>query len=189
MTFADAVAADLRRIEAGDRFEGAEGARRWRGGLAPGTGATRYATYVEMGYYARQLERYNARFPADRIRVYFQEDMARDPLALVRDFWAYVGVDASRALDDDGTRNAARTLQRGRAEHAVARVARALGAHRFVPKAVWNAAKLGFRQQPAIRPPLDDLVRRELEVHFAAHDQALARLLGRPLPYRADRVG
>ena len=51
--------------------------------------------YRDLGFYARQLARYYAVFPRDRLRVYLTEDLSRDALSVVTDAYAFLGVDSS----------------------------------------------------------------------------------------------
>ncbi len=49
--------------------------------------------YVDMGFYARQLRRFYAVYPAAQIKVCFYEDLDRDPRGFVRDVLSFLGVD------------------------------------------------------------------------------------------------
>jgi hypothetical protein len=49
--------------------------------------------YVETGFYGRQLRPYFEAFPRERIQVHLFEDFAADPAAVLRDLFAFLGVD------------------------------------------------------------------------------------------------
>lgn len=48
--------------------------------------------YVDRGLYHEQLTRYYERFDAEQIRVYLHDDFVADPDALMRDCFAFIGV-------------------------------------------------------------------------------------------------
>ncbi len=49
--------------------------------------------YVQMGLYRAQLQRYFDTFDRNQIRVYLHEDLSSDPFGLLRDAFAFLGVD------------------------------------------------------------------------------------------------
>jgi hypothetical protein len=49
--------------------------------------------YVQMGYYASQLARYYDAFERDQIKIYLYEDLSENPYGLLRDAFAFLGVD------------------------------------------------------------------------------------------------
>jgi hypothetical protein len=51
--------------------------------------------YVELGLYHPQLSRYFERFDRSRIKVILYDDLAADPAAVMRDLYAFLGVDES----------------------------------------------------------------------------------------------
>jgi hypothetical protein len=57
--------------------------------------------YVTTGLYAEQVVRYLELFPSDRVRIYLFEDLVRDPHALIRDFFAFLGVDPDHPVSTD----------------------------------------------------------------------------------------
>jgi Sulfotransferase domain len=56
------------------------------------TGDTRI-DYIGFGLYHRNLSRYFAEFPAERIKVVFNEDLRRDAQRVVSDIFGFLGVD------------------------------------------------------------------------------------------------
>jgi hypothetical protein len=56
---------------------------------------------LTRGLYARQLNRYRALFPAERIRICFFDDLKSDPRAFLAGFQAYLGVPAHHPDDLD----------------------------------------------------------------------------------------
>ncbi len=49
--------------------------------------------YRARGFYYEQLKRYYDLFPAEQIRVYLYEDLRRDPAAVMKDIFQFLGVD------------------------------------------------------------------------------------------------
>ena len=52
-----------------------------------------WGRYRQAGYYHRHLSRYYDRFAREQIRVYLYDDLVRDPAALLRDLFGFLGVD------------------------------------------------------------------------------------------------
>jgi hypothetical protein len=48
--------------------------------------------YVSRGFYCRQLRPYYSLFPREQIRVYLFDELKRDPVGLLRDLFAFIGV-------------------------------------------------------------------------------------------------
>jgi len=107
--FEGGIQENLRRHDQGIRFEGEEGARLWKAGLRePGLPVTGYGLYLDLGYYAAQIERYLAFFPAEQLKVIFFEDLSAEPERVTREVWAFLGVDPQAVLSDTTRRNPAR---------------------------------------------------------------------------------
>lgn len=51
--------------------------------------------YRGLGYYNAQVERYDALFSTDQLRVYLYDDVIRDPSPVVQDIFDFIGVDSS----------------------------------------------------------------------------------------------
>lgn len=175
--FMDALRDNLRRIEAGTGFDGPEGERRWREALIPGSGTVRITTYLDTGYYAEQLRRYLALFPADRLKVVLTDDLERDVEATVADVHRFLGVEP-RPLE----RRDAKLVAPGRGGAAVLRALRSVRVGRLLPNALkapvrGALGRIGERARPAAGEV------RWLREHFASRNRDLARLVGRDLSH------
>ncbi len=179
LSFAAAIEHDLAHDDGVERFSGEEGAKRWREGLVNLGVTTRHGLYLEVGRYAEQLERYGALFDWDRIKVLFYEDLSRDPRALTREVWSFLGVDPSAPLADAEARNVRRQAVRTPAAARVLQVGEAL--RRFVPASLRPRLRALLPERTAQQPPLDPGLRRELEHYFRPHNERLERLVGRDL--------
>ena len=51
--------------------------------------------YADLGYYTRQLHRYDDLFPADQLLILLYDDLRRDPEATCRRLFSFLGVDES----------------------------------------------------------------------------------------------
>lgn len=51
--------------------------------------------YKSKGFYGEQLKRYTDLFPKEQLKIYLFEDLCQNPLGVVQDIFAYLGVDAS----------------------------------------------------------------------------------------------
>lgn len=51
--------------------------------------------YVRRGFYHRQLQPYDAAFPTEQIKIWLYEELAKEPERVVRETYAFLGVDPS----------------------------------------------------------------------------------------------
>jgi hypothetical protein len=182
LSFTDAVAENLERLAAGQGFEGEEGARQWLAGFDPVALLSRARIYVDAGYYAQQLQNYYARFPRERIKVVFFEDLQGDPEALVRELWSFLGVDSDVPLTGLLPYNPAVPSQLS----GLFRFAYQHGLTRLIPPGIglrlrhW-VSRIG--SPPRIEPGIELWLRQ----HYASHNRALEQLLSCDLSHWAPR--
>jgi hypothetical protein len=178
--FAQAVAADRARIERGEGFEGEPGARRWRAGLYRHSPSTRHRVLLDLGFYADQIERYRALFPADSLRVVLHEDLATDLPGVMKGLFEFLGVDPGVGVADASPRNVRAERVRSPAARRLLFAVRRLGLRRLVPARL-RSLQRAFLERSEQRPPLDPGLRRELVAYYEPHTARLERLLGRDL--------
>ncbi len=82
-------------------FEAALAAER-RGDLGDGFP---FRSYIDRGFYFRQLSRYFEAFGEERVRVYLYEDLSSRPLWVMRDAFDFLGVDPRFVPDVSLRRN------------------------------------------------------------------------------------
>ncbi|WP_420126713.1 sulfotransferase domain-containing protein [Longimicrobium sp.] len=175
LPFLDALKDNLRRIESGIGFEGPEGERRWREALLPDSGTVRVTTYLDTGYYAEQLRRYLALFPAEQVKVLLTDDLERGTDDVLRDVHQFLGVEP-RPLENAEPKLVA--PRRGGAK--VLRALRALRIGRALPNALKDPARRAVgRLGKRARPEPHEV--RWVREHFAARNADLASLIGRDL--------
>jgi hypothetical protein len=170
----DALDRNAAAIDAGRTFEGAGGPDAWKRHLEDPHGSA--PVYLEFGSYAGQLERWLARFPRDRIRIVLFEDLARNPVGVLEDLYAFVGVDPSAPAAKRTVYNAAPS----RISRLAHEADRRLAVSRGLPRAVRRAAA-GLLAGRGAPPRLDSDTRRRLVARYEADVRALEALLDRDL--------
>ncbi len=142
--------------------------------------------YVENGFYHRLLARYFGLFPREQIRVYLYDDLERDPRALFRDFFAFIGVAPDFAPDLSIRPNTggiprsrwlyAKLVAPNRLKTAVKTLLRP-----FLGPAARKRLWYALRERNLVRPPLDPALRARLVEIYRDDILALEKLLGRDL--------
>lgn len=61
--------------------------------------------YIRPGFYAKQLKSYFALFDREKIKIYLYDDFVRDPQALIRDLYRFLGVNEEHEQDLSKRRN------------------------------------------------------------------------------------
>jgi hypothetical protein len=175
-----------------DDFEQAlalEAERRTRGGEA-----FKELTYAEHGRYASQLRPYFERFGADRVHVVFQEELCEAPEAVFGGLCDDLGLVRDDRLPMRAVRNPAGTPRSPLLHRTLLREApwKAWG-RRLVPAGLRACAQrylvgpvLTANLTTRANPPMPWHVRERLRRRFEGEDWALARLIGRPVPWRAS---
>ncbi len=178
--FAAAIRADRARIERGEGFAGEAGARAWRAGLYRDSPSTGHRVLLDLGFYAEQIERYRALFPAAQLEVVLHEDLAADQPRVMRGLFEFLGVDPGVRVTDASPRNVRAERVRSPAARRALFAARALGLRRLVPRRL-RALQHALLERPQQRPALDAGLRRELVAYYEPHTARLERLLDRDL--------
>jgi sulfotransferase family protein len=144
--------------------------------------------YIKVGRYAAQVRRYLDCFGADRVRVYFFEDFARQPGPVVRDIFGFLGVNQNFVPDMTYREKPGYWLRSFWLDKLLScrdaktgRAARLLKKHRFRR----FLAKILHLNRTKI-PTLNEDSSRALKVHFADEAGKLESCLGRPVPWPAE---
>lgn len=156
----------------------ADSERLWLRHRDGASGRVKLRTYLEMGHYAQQIERYQTRFGRERVLVIALEHLQQAPsheharlerfleLARLSKFLAEVPVSVVR-------NNEAVNPLEGRAIQLARRVT--LG--RLIPKGLKATIK-GVLRRTGSPPKLDAAMHRRVLEHFQASDRELAALVG-----------
>lgn len=183
LDFAAAVEQNLRDLDAGITFEGADGSARWREHVAQlQRGRTGSRTYVSFGHFARQLRPFIECFSREQLLVLSFDELRRDAGAATRRVFAFLGVDPHAVQLDLRPQNVARGVRAWRGLGGARRLSRASGLSRLLP-APWKAALRGaiFEARAEVPAP-DPRVVQRLREHFAPHNRELVELLGPDAP-------
>jgi hypothetical protein len=155
------------------------------------TGLANNPMYVEQGLYATHLRNWLRHFPREQVHVILLEDVMRDPRAVCRAVYRFVGVDESHVPAGLTERSNASYTSRSR---VLAGVKDAVygATRRPVLRWAWSAAAgLGLRSlyrgvnnvssDDVIPPPREETL-AQLRERFEPEVRDLEQLLGRPLP-------
>jgi len=126
--------------------------------------------------YATQLRRYIAVFPSEQIRVYFFDDLAREPVRLVQDAFHFLGVN-DRFEPDVSTRANRGSAVRSVQLRTLARMIRESPLGRLLPSGAAQAVLRTINERPIA--PLSPAVRRDLVAVFENDAADLSDLIDR----------
>lgn len=165
--------------------------------------STRTNCYVVLGEYGRILGAFRDLFPPEQLLVLFTEDLAREPLAVLRRIYGFLGV-----APDVEPRNIGKRYNVSAAELKLSRVSPAtlagIASRNPLSRALWRSlsdarksALLGWykrldfrfktwnrRPVPASEPSgADSAALERLREHYASDGLLLAKLLGSPPPW------
>lgn len=184
LPFREAVRENLERIERGPSFVGPRSEELWqiyfRETMSGYEGRITRRPYVELGYYASQLQRVREYFPEENLLVLFSEDLASRPREVIRRVWRFLGLEETADLAEELPRV-------NRAPGGIVRVIYRLARDtvlepliRRLPRSVRTGVKrLTANLSPRPQIPVD--VRDELTDHYRTEIQALENLLDRKL--------
>jgi hypothetical protein len=172
--FEDALEADLARIVTHEEISTPAQIAYYSAHLgADGRGPHR--TYLDTGYYAIQLQRYLEHFPRERFKVMILEEVIKKPQQHCAELFEFLQVNPAQASTINyDVANRADSMDRRVAARWTATRARALIRGE-------NTTAVPSIVTPA--PPMSRSIKTWLRAHYAPHNEALAKLLGRPLPW------
>jgi hypothetical protein len=180
LPFEEAIRANLEQLESGFTFGGQDGEKRWQEAIYWGQTRrmARYRWYLDMGYYAQQLERYLALFPRSQIKILFFEDLCQSPQAVMAEVWDFIEVDPDFELVDV----APQMVATPRAGLPLLKLAQATRTQYLIPQQVRSWLARLFARYGS-KPPLDPAVRAWLVEHYDKHNRELERITGRDLSH------
>jgi len=140
--------------------------------------------YSRLGFYHAQLQRYYDRFPHAQIRVWLYDELEREPHRVLREVFAFLGVDPTFVPDMSVKHKVAGT-PRSKALHAVLtrpNPAKTL-AKQLLPSDVRGRLYGSLMQKNIIsrRERLRPEVRLTLQAQYRGDVESLSALLGRDL--------
>jgi len=156
--------------------------------IRKGRDLSEHHNYLSFSLYAQILEAYFACFPRNQISVYYTEELAADPVAVMRSIFSFVGCDPSHIPPTVGRRYHASgeirypTADRVVRSRLVKAVARAVLSSRVRARLGFWFEQWNIREVP---PPLLALaVRDQLREFFARDVARLRTLTGSTPPWR-----
>ena len=145
--------------------------------------------YQNMGFYARQLRRFYAQFPAEQFKIFLYEDLEREPERVIREIYSFIGVDPGFRPDVSVRHNISGVPQNPLA-HEAYRFLKRSGpmkdvVKRFLPEPLRSRTKrrlLARLEANNLRkPPLSAEARARLIAAYREDVGELQKLLGRDL--------
>lgn len=147
-------------------------------------------TYVEQGLYHRHLARWIQAFGRDRVHVVLMDDIERDRVAVARDLYRFLGIDADhRSAALDLRSNPSYVLRSGGLDHSIRWLRNSLSA--MGAGALWRSIgdmglrnayrRVNRRDSGAVLPPPDAACLGALRRRFHDDTQRLAGLIDRDL--------
>lgn len=136
--------------------------------------------YIEIGQYARQVQRYLDTFPAEQVRIYLFDDFVKNPEAIVRDLFRFIGVSDAVHIDFSRKYNPSfipknRLVQSLNAQKRLRDWLKSV-----LPRSLKRKAKTAFFTDKNL-PRMQPEERRFLIGIFEDDIRELSRLLGRDL--------
>ncbi len=177
LSFEEAIAANERRLALAPIIDDDSSRRAWAlhvDALARGD-ALRIRTYLDSGYYARQLRRFLELFPRDRLLVVFSDDLRRDGAATMRQVWRHIGVAEGAPVSEVGSANEAV----GHGAMRLLRLAQSTGLMRLrhlLPESLRASLKRRLSARGGL-PSMEQATRARLVEHFSPHVCELEELL------------
>jgi hypothetical protein len=136
--------------------------------------------YIDGSFYGRQLGNYLTVFPKEQLRVFLYEDFAKDPVAVAKQAYAFLGI--AEFTPAVGVRRAASGLPRSR---LLQRALQANGlwrkALRVLPRQLRTAARETLMSKNLRKPPLPADLRARLISIYSSDIQQTQEIIGRDL--------
>jgi hypothetical protein len=145
-----------------------------------GPSPDRFTLPLDGGWYSRHLQRFYALFPREQIRVYLHESFRSDPRSVLRDMFAFVGVDPEQAIDTSQRHNETLLPRFPTLERLRRRIAGTRPLTDWLPKPAARALRRVYRRGHGsfVMTPSD----RRLVIDFYRDEiQRTADLIGRDL--------
>ena len=139
--------------------------------------------YVELGFYAEQVERYLAAFGDSKVLVILFEDLVRNTPAVMKKVAEFLEIDSAKYPTNtfDSAHNPFE-VSRGKVARSLLRYKPIrVWSKRWVPKVLRTAIHRSLLFTSGQKPELDDEIRRRLAGLFTSDLKRVERMLGRDL--------
>lgn len=183
LLFEDAIYEDIKRIEKGINFEGEKGAIQWCNNLDFKYGKNEFRTYIDSGYYSRQIMRYKKLFPSEQIKILFLEDFVDKYTEVILEVFEFLEVDLINVTKIRSRQNA--SISRGAMwlKEALKSLCGEKIAN-FLPLSIINALlKLLSKININNKKPMNPATRKDLINHYYKYNRELEKITGRDLTH------
>ena len=138
--------------------------------------------YKSMGFYHEQLMRYREVFDPAQMKIFLYEDLERDPLGVVRDAYAFLGVDASFVPRPPARYNATGIPRSRRLNNLLRKDSVLKSAVKpLLPKKFRRKLLLNMQNRILVKPPFPERERKQLGEEYREDVLKLQDLIGRDL--------
>lgn len=174
LSFDDAIEANLAGVEQWARLQGPEGPEMWKRALSVDSGESSLRVYVEIGYYAEQLERYLQRFRPEQLLVINSSYLQKHPAESLSRACQFLGLPDYPSPPDLSIQNSGESRGRSKLLSSAYRT----GLSGLVPSGLKRAVKKALVPEVR-RPVMSEAARARLTAHYAPHAQRLDETLRR----------
>jgi len=176
-SFEAVIERNFHRLAHGPYFDTDADAELYRRTLDFKTGYSRYEPYVDHGYYAEQISRYQTAFGVDRVKILFFEDFSTNPQNVLNEVFTFLGVPHVVIKDTE-----ARNIGLSKQGEMMIRWMRALpGKNTVSPSLRLRVRNFIATRTSPLKPQVSPEIRTLLVQHFEPHTLQLERMTGRVL--------
>lgn len=139
--------------------------------------------YRQKSLYYNQMKRYYDTFDRNQIKTYLTEDLAADPIAVLRDIFRFLNVDDSFVPEISSKFNVSRGIPGNRVLQSLLMGSRQIIApFRFIiPDSIWSLIIKSIKKRYFVVPVLEEKTRAELIKYFKKDILRLQDLIQRDL--------
>lgn len=188
-TFERAIFENLRRLKQGRTYDRPEMKAYYQREYEP-RGDGKFTTYLEGGYYYRQLKRYEELSSRDRIKVVLLEDFVENSLSICNEIFSFLGLSGLNNLEEQHRMNSyrPRSVILQRLFVGMRKLASRWNLYDYVPERLIEFAQtlnVSSRSFPDIKP----LTKLWLYDHYEPENKKLETFLNRSLEEWSFDIG
>ncbi|NNC94101.1 MAG: hypothetical protein HKN92_00970 [Chitinophagales bacterium] len=176
--FSDAIQHEYLRINSGKGYDYQDGAKIYCDNLKE-NGASLYTTYIDTGYYAKQIEKYLALFPREQLLILFTEDLQSDPKSTIDQIRAFLRLDPIEHHWVD--KNLKINKHKAKELPDWIRKIAAVSPLKLLNPELKSQLYRSFRNKFFQRPSIDSDTEEMLTKHFSPHNERLTQITSRDL--------
>ena len=179
LPFEEALAANLRQLEGGLLHERTDAEAVWRDHMAGREQKEiRWRSYLDAGYYAVQIKRYQQLFPPEQLLILLTEDLRSEPEATLRKVWNFLRIPEPPRTSYDVSVNEAVSIRGA----ALLRLVKGRSYLRLIPSPVKSVIRTWMSRGEG--PLLKRDTEQWLAQYYRRWNQELTDILGFEPPWR-----